>query len=137
MMKRQSFEAGEVIFREGEASDAAYLIVSGEVEVLRESADGPAETVAVLKPGEYFGEMGAIDDKPRSASTRARGPVVVMSVDQAAFMDMLLNRPKDSIELLRVLFARLRSANDRLMELEKGAGRAKLDARLQAEAKTK
>jgi CRP-like cAMP-binding protein len=67
--------------------------------------------------------MGAIDDKPRSATALAMGPVVCMSVDQEEFMDMLLSRPQESIELLKVLFERLRDANRRLLEQEAGKER--------------
>jgi CRP-like cAMP-binding protein len=60
--------------------------------------------------------MGAIDDKPRSASAIAMGPVVCMSVDQEEFMEMLLSRPQESIDLLKILFERLREANRRLLD---------------------
>lgn len=122
-MQRHSFQDGDVIFREGEHSDSAYLIVSGQVRIVRiHDADAP-ETLAVLGQGEYFGEMGAIDNKPRSATAMALGPVLCMSVGQDEFMDMLLNRPQDSIELLKILFERLRSANEKLARLEQAAAR--------------
>ncbi len=62
--------------------------------------------------------MGAIDEKPRSASAIAKGPVAYMSVSQEEFMDMLLNRPQESIDLLKVLFERLRRANEKLARIE-------------------
>ena len=122
-MKRHSFESGEVIFREGDSSDAAFLILSGKVEVVRRQIDGGDKHIAVLDKGEYVGEMGAIDDKPRSATALAMGPVICMSVDQEEFMDMLLKRPQESIELLKVLFERLRDANRKLLEQEAGKER--------------
>lgn len=122
-MKRHNFENGEIIFRKGDRSDAAYLITQGQVEIVQEREDGETETVAVLGRGEYFGEMGAIDEKPRSATTRARGSVACMSVGQEEFMDMLLNRPRESIDLLKVLFERLRRVNERLARLERSQGR--------------
>ena len=121
-VKRHDFENGEIIFRKGDRSDAAYLITQGQVEIVQEREDGETETVAVLGRGEYFGEMGAIDEKPRSATARAKGPVACMSVGQAEFMDMLLNRPRESIDLLKVLFERLRSANESLARLERAQG---------------
>ena len=121
-MERHDFEDGEIIFRKGDGSDAAYLITQGQVEILQERDDGETETVAVLNRGEYFGEMGAIGEKPRSATARAKGPVACMSVGQEEFMDMLLNRPRESIDLLKVLFERLRSANERLARLERSHG---------------
>ncbi len=80
--------------------------------------DGGSEAVAVLNQGEYFGEMGAIDDKPRSATAIAKGPVACMSIGRDEFMDMLLNRPQEAIDILKVLFERLRIANEELARIE-------------------
>ena len=85
-VKRHDFKDGEVIFRTSDPSDAAYLITHGRVEIVQERRDGETESVAVLRRGEYFGEMGAIDEKPRSASAIAKGPVACMSVSQEEFI---------------------------------------------------
>jgi CRP-like cAMP-binding protein len=61
-VKRHDFKDGEVIFRTSDPSDAAYLITHGQVEIVQERRDGETESVAVLRRGEYFGEMGAIGD---------------------------------------------------------------------------
>ncbi len=122
-MKRHNFKGGDLIFREGERSNAAYLITSGQVEIVLVRDDGKSKTIAVLNKGEYFGEMGAIEDKPRSASAIAKGPVVCMSVGQEEFTDMLINRPQESIDLLKVFFERLRKANEKLARIEKAEGR--------------
>ncbi len=66
--------------------------------------------------------MGVIDDRSRSATVMAKGPVTCMSVGRDEFMDMLLNRPQDSIDLLKVLFERLRSANQKLARIEETEG---------------
>ncbi len=117
-MNRQEYQGGEIIFRKGDKSDAAYLITQGQVEIVQVRRDGASETLAVLNRGEYFGEMGAIDDKPRSATAVAKGPVACMSVGRDEFMDMLLNRPQESIDILKVLFERLRVANEELASIE-------------------
>jgi CRP-like cAMP-binding protein len=118
-MKRHNFVDGEVIIRRGDKSDAAYLLTKGQVEIVQARPDGEPEVVAVLNRGEYFGEMGVVDDKPRSATAVAKGPVTCMSVGREEFMDMLLNRPEESIDLLKVLFERLRRANEKIARLEK------------------
>ena len=118
-MKRNNFGDGEVIFRAGDRSDAAYLLISGQVEIVQAGADGRSETLAVLEQGEYFGEMGAIEDRPRSATAIAKGPVVCMSVGQKEFLESLLKQPEEAIGLLKILFERLRKANERLAHLEK------------------
>lgn len=121
-MQRHSFKSGEIIFHEDDPSDAAFLIIEGQVEILHQRKSGDKTTVAILERGEYFGEMGVIDDKPRSATAKAKTDVACMSVGKEEFMDMLLHRPQESIELLKVLFERLRRANEKLALIEKAQG---------------
>jgi len=120
-MEWQNYRAGDVIFREGEPSDAAYLIVSGRVRIVKGHETGSPRELAVVGAGEYVGEMGAIDDLPRSASAVAEGNVVCMPVTPDEFMDMLLKNPDEAIGLLKILFERLRRANKRLAEIDPNA----------------
>ena len=112
--KRLSFADGDVIFREGEASDAAYLLMSGAVYIVTDFRSPRQKTIAVLGKGEYFGEMGAIDNCPRSATAVANGPVECVSVTPDEFMQTLLEKPQEAIHLLKVLFERLRRADRRI-----------------------
>lgn len=114
MMKRRSFSDGDVIFREGEPSDGAYLVVSGVVEIITGHDSPRRKVIAVLSKGQYFGEMGAIDDHPRSASAVAKGGADCMFVGHDEFMRTLLDDPREAIDLLKVLFERLRQANRRI-----------------------
>jgi len=117
-MEWQNYKSGDVIFREGEESDAAFLIVSGSVRIIK-GLDGPdPQKLATVNAGEYIGEMGAIDHMPRSASAVADGKVVCAPVTPEAFIDMLVRNPDETIDLLKILFERLRAANRRLAELE-------------------
>jgi len=118
-MKWQSYEPGQVIFEEGEPSDAAYLIISGNVQIVKGQGTGKQKTIAVVGAGEYVGEMGAIDDQPRSASAVAESTVVCMPVTPDEFMDMLLKYPEEAIDLLKILFERLRTASNKLAQLER------------------
>jgi CRP/FNR family transcriptional regulator, cyclic AMP receptor protein len=113
-MRRRSFAEGDVIFREGEVSDAAYLVISGTVEIVTGFGSPHAKTIAVLGKGEYFGEMGAIDNSPRSATAVAKGNVDCVSVGPEEFMETLVNEPTAAIDLLKILFERLRRANRRM-----------------------
>ena len=118
-MEWKHFRSGDVIFREGDASDAAYLVVSGQIRIVKGHETADAKEIAVVGAGEYVGEMGAIDNRPRSASALAEGPVVCAPVTPEAFIDMLRRNPDESIDLLKILFERLRAANRRLAELER------------------
>ena len=69
-MKQFRFAAGETIFAEGDPSDYAYLIWSGDVEILKSTPKGD-NRLAILGKDEFLGEMGVIDEQPRSATARA------------------------------------------------------------------
>jgi putative ABC transport system ATP-binding protein len=69
---RRPLAAGEFLFEQGAASDFVYLVDEGEIELLRDLADGTKEIVRVVGPGGYFGELGPLLGLPRSASARAR-----------------------------------------------------------------
>ena len=71
-MEWQNFKSGDVIFQEGEQSDAAYLIISGNVQIVKGYDTGKPKELAVVGAGEYVGEMGVIDNFPRSASAVPR-----------------------------------------------------------------
>ena len=114
-MRRRRFAAGEIIFREGDASNEAYLLVSGRVEILKNSPHGPFR-LAVLHEGDVLGEMGLLDERPRSATALVLDDVVADAVNATEFAHMLTHDPSGSHRILRVLFERLRAVNARLSE---------------------
>ena len=117
-MKWQTYNSGDTIFREGDESEAAYLIVSGSVRIVKGHGTDAAKDLAVVRAGEYVGEMGAIDDQPRSATAVAEGSVVCAPITPTEFMDMLRKHPDEAIDLLKILFERLREASRRLAAIE-------------------
>jgi len=115
-MERLRFAAGATIFAEGDASDRAYLIRSGRVEILKR---GPAGTVrlAVLGERDIVGEMGLLDERPRSATARVLDPVVADAITQAEFTRALFHEPDQAIDLLRAFFERLRTMNQLVIDV--------------------
>src|SRR5258706_7146075 len=71
MLTLQSPAAGDMLFREGDEARAMFVVLNGEVEVMKRSRNGVDARVAVLGPGDWFGEMGVVDIQPRSATVRA------------------------------------------------------------------
>lgn len=114
-MRRRRFTAGDTIFREGDGSLEAYLLRSGRVEILKESPRGPFR-LAVLGEGDVLGEMGLLEERPRSATALVLEDVVADAVNAAEFARMLTDDPRTSIGILQVLFERLRAVNARLSE---------------------
>jgi CRP-like cAMP-binding protein len=78
----------EVIARAGGPADKFFIVVDGEVEVRRGSADAP-ETVTTVGPGELFGEMSVLVDKPRAATVRAVKPTTLLTLDGEAFRELI------------------------------------------------
>lgn len=79
------FLAGENVFRQGDAGDLVYVIVTGEVDVIREEPDGSERLLATMGPGEYFGEMALLSDAPRTATVRARTALEAIAMARADF----------------------------------------------------
>ena len=93
------FQDGETLFREGEPSRSAFVIVEGDVELTKEGEKGRV-TLAVLKPGEVFGEMGIFDQSPRSATARAIGAVTVTVIPRDEFLDSLKTEPDTAFRVM-------------------------------------
>jgi eukaryotic-like serine/threonine-protein kinase len=87
-LPRRGFAAGTVIMREGDAGDAAYMIVAGRCRAYR-TVDGVEETLVMMEPGEVFGEMALLLDERRAASVAAVGPVTVLVLDKATMTEGL------------------------------------------------
>jgi CRP/FNR family transcriptional regulator, cyclic AMP receptor protein len=114
-------EAGHVLFREGEEANAMYLVVGGEVEVLKRSRHGIDARVAVLGPGDWFGEMSIVDIQPRSATVRMLAPGRLVRISSADF-DALYRSDLKSyaiivLNMARELSRRLRVADGILADL--------------------
>lgn len=84
-IERKKYDRDQVIFREHENGDVAYIIANGQVQIIKESDNGP-KVLGVLEKGAMFGEMALIDNKPRMASAKAiNGPVELLIVSKANF----------------------------------------------------
>ena len=114
-------EIGEVIFREGDEGNAMYVVLNGEVEVTKASRNGVDARVAMLGPGDWFGEMSIVDIQPRSATVRAIAPSRLVRIS-AADLDSLYRHDVRSyaivvLNLARELSRRLRVADGILADL--------------------
>jgi CRP/FNR family transcriptional regulator, cyclic AMP receptor protein len=116
--EEKTIAAGQHLFRDGEAATSLFVLVKGKVRVSKQIPGVGEEALAVLEPGDYFGEMALIDDSPRSADAIANSTCVVGVIEKGAF-DQLLFMNKDlAFDLLwvfvRTLSARLRESNEKL-----------------------
>lgn len=106
-MEKLTFSKGDYIFKQGDKSTCAFIIESGKVEFFKETDKGSAH-LTTSDQGDIFGEMGLIDEKPRSASAKAVSDVELTVISQDEFFDILYNDPEKGIKFLSVIFERLR-----------------------------
>jgi len=120
-MKEMQYNPGEIIIKEGTSGDSAFILKQGSVEV-RKKTEVEDLLLATLEAGEIFGEMGLIEDKPRSATIIAKKPVIVDEISREDFMGLLDDKKSFIIPILRAFFERLRQTNDLVVRLENKIG---------------
>jgi CRP/FNR family transcriptional regulator len=108
------FEAGEVVFREGDQSDTCYVVRSGHARALREHPDGRSITLARFGPGDIFGELAMFDDERRSATVEAIERTEAIAILGGDMRRLLREHPDIAVKLLQALGRRLRETNERL-----------------------
>lgn len=111
-MSEHTFGQGEILFRRGDPSEFAYLVVSGQVELLEER-EGHEVRVGMVAGGEIVGEMGLVEERPRSLTARALTGVRASAVTRDGFVDLILHHPEEGLRYLRALFERMRTMNGR------------------------
>ena len=116
-MTRVEVPRGEAIFHEGDPGDRLYVIVEGKIKLGRASGDGRENLLAVLGPGEMFGELSLFDPGPRNAAGTAVADTVLLGVGSDDLDEWLRGRPEVARHLLRALARRLRRTNEALADL--------------------
>lgn len=114
----ETYNRGDKIFRHGEPGEKLYLILEGKVRISREIPGMGEEALAVLGPGQIFGEMALLDESPRSADANVHDKCRVLAVPRDGFDDLLYLNKELAYEVLwsivRMLLRRLRETNDKL-----------------------
>lgn len=105
----QCFADGDVLMRQGEPADCAYVILEGEVDVLGSTSAGDF-VVATLGPNAMPGEIGVLTDAPRTATVRAKGSVRALRISPEVFLRLASGRPDRALQVMRQLAAHI--AND-------------------------
>ena len=122
-MTSAHFAEGQVLFREGDPADRVFRLLNGAVDILREF-DGDPILLGTVGPGQFVGEMGVVENRPRSATARAASEVEVEILTPTEFLDQIAGSPRDARELIQRLSQRLREADDRIVNDERRSGRA-------------
>ena len=112
---RVTFAPGQIIVRQGEVGDAAYVVLSGKAEVLVDSPNGQIK-VADLEPNAIVGEIAILSNQTRTATVRATTSVDTLRIRKDHFLRMLGDYPEMTVEIMRVLADRLSHTTAELTE---------------------
>ena len=117
----KTFKQDEVLFREGDAADALYIIADGRVRMSKQVANIGEEALSILQPGEFFGEMGLLDDSPRSADAIIHEDSKLLEIKRSKFLEFMADNYEIGYKILltfsMTLCERLRETNDKISNL--------------------
>lgn len=116
-VERKSFARNATIIRAGDPTDSLYVVISGRLKVLMSDAQGREVILSILGPGEYFGEMGLLDDSPRSATVMTQELCELLCISKSEFNRSLSENFDLSLIVIRGLVKRLREADQKIGSL--------------------
>lgn len=116
-MVKSRMERGDVLFNEGDQGDKLYVIVEGKIKLGRTSSDGRENLLAILGPGEMFGELSLFDPGPRTATATAIAETQILGLSNEQLQQFITSRPYVAGTLLAALARRLRRTNESLADL--------------------
>jgi CRP/FNR family cyclic AMP-dependent transcriptional regulator len=126
----RSWQAGEVLFREGDAATGALLITAGLVKVHKHGRDGDEVILSLCGPGDLLGEVSVAAAASRSADASALLAVQALSVPVAELRALLARQPRIALALLELVLARLRVADQRRLEFASAESLPRVTSRL-------
>lgn len=113
----RTFEAGAIIFHRGDPGQVMYVIHRGKVKINLTSPEGHEVALAVLGPGECFGELALLDGHPRSADACALERVSAASIQRPDFIKAAMQHPRIAVQVMQVLSRRLRQTDEMVQDL--------------------
>lgn len=116
-VSRKSYPRGSAIIAAGDTTESLYVVISGRLKVMISDDEGREVILAILGPNEFFGEMGLIDDHPRSASVVAIEPCEVLALLKRDFKKCLEENFEMAMTVMRNLVKRLREADQKIGSL--------------------
>lgn len=112
----RTYRRGEVVFTEGAEPDSLFVVARGRIAIANKSIDGRESMVALMEPGDLFGEMGLFDGLGRSAEARALEPSSLVALPYAPLRELYEHRPDLLWHVVALLAGRLRSMDEALAD---------------------
>jgi CRP/FNR family transcriptional regulator, cyclic AMP receptor protein len=109
---RREYASDQLIFSEGDDVDSFYIIEKGYVSIFIDH-NGQLETISVLEPGDYFGEMAIMNNETRFASAMSLGETVLLAIEKDTFLDFVKTHPIMSEKIKNILMKRHRTLWDK------------------------
>jgi CRP-like cAMP-binding protein len=113
-LKKQTYDAGHTLFRQGDAADSCFLIIGGELDLSRTDADGADQKFAQVGKGEIVGEMSMIGDMPRTATATVSKDIELAEISREEFERQLERLNPFMKRLIRLIVQRLRDTTTNL-----------------------
>ncbi|MEJ5187118.1 MAG: Crp/Fnr family transcriptional regulator [Candidatus Geothermincolales bacterium] len=117
MCERETYPKGEYIFFECDQPRKLYVVVSGQVKLLKQSDDGREMILEMAYPGDVFGEEAVFDGQPYPMTAQALDDVELLSISRVDFFSFLRDNPDLALEIIADLAARLREAQNTIRAL--------------------
>ena len=115
----KTFVDGDVIIREGDSGNTFFQLLEGNVAVYKNYGKGDEVQVAVIEPGQYFGEMAVIETYPRSSTVVATGDVKVVEIPAEALNEYFTQNPDKILAIMEVFGSRIKKMTDDCNEAKK------------------
>lgn len=109
----RDYPAGAIVFEEGDEAEVMYVVQRGEIDILRHGVGEP-RLLAVIPPGEFFGEMGLINGSARTATARVRKDARLLELTGEVFEAMVRSRTEIAIRMIKTMSGRLERTNDQV-----------------------
>ena len=117
VVSRRSFPKNRVVLQAGDPTDSLFIVITGRTRVQMADDEGKEVILAVLGPGDFFGEMGLIDDEPRAASVLTTESCEFVVITKDDFNALLKNNFEIAMVIMRGLVKRLREADRKIESL--------------------
>jgi CRP-like cAMP-binding protein len=116
-LRRRKYGRGDIVFQKDEPGHSLFIIESGSVRIYIPGTQGADLTLAVIGPGDFFGDLSLLDDRPRSASAVAAIDSVLLTLERSDFTALLRSRPEASLAVLATIARRLRETDQTASDL--------------------
>ena len=116
-VQRRKFSRGDIIFVKDDPGESMFIVEDGAVRIYVPGTQGADLTLAVMQPGEFFGDLSLLDGRPRSASAQASRKLTLLTLEREDLTELVESRPKAALAILRVIAERLRDTDQMASDL--------------------